>query len=144
MRRGDRGAGERVFLVGDNTNLPTSKAGSVAHFQADAVVHNLLGEIAGREAEPLADGPTNCFIESGFGKAVLIDFNYEVEPLPGELPLPRLGPLSLLRPTRVNHLGKLAFKPMYWHLRLPGRHIPLVPARMSLSGKRRELLQARA
>jgi sulfide:quinone oxidoreductase len=131
---------ERVFLVGDNTNVPTSKAGSVAHFQADAVVRNLLREIAGSEAEPLADGHTNCFIESGFGQAVLIDFNYDLEPVPGEFPLPHLGPLSLLRPTRANHLGKLAFKPIYWHLLLPGRHIPLVHARMSTVGKRLELV----
>lgn len=126
---------ERVFLLGDNANVPTSKAGSVAHFQAEVVVHNLLREIDGKPAQPLADGHANCFIETGFGKAILIDFNYDIQPVPGKFPLPIIGPMSLLRQTRINHLGKLAFKPIYWHMLLPGRHIPLVGSRMSTSGK---------
>ncbi len=132
---------ERVFLLGDNTNVPTSKAGSVAHFQAEVVVHNLLREIDGKPALPLADGHANCFIETGFGKAILIDFNYDIQPVPGRFPLPLLGPMSLLKETRMNHLGKLAFKPIYWNMLLPGRHIPLVGSRMSTSGKRMEVLQ---
>lgn len=132
---------ERIFLLGDNTNVPTSKAGSVAHFQADVVVHNLLREIAGEEAEPLADGHTNCFIETGFGKAALIDFNYDTQPVPGKFPLPIVGPMSLLRETYLNHLGKLAFKYIYWHMLLPGYPIPLVGSRMSTVGKRMETLE---
>jgi len=132
---------ERVFLLGDNTNVPTSKAGSVAHFQAEVVVHNLLREIDGKPALPLADGHANCFIETGFGKAILIDFNYDIQPVPGKFPLPVLGPMSLLKETRMNHLGKLAFKPIYWNMLLPGRHIPLVGSRMSTTGKRMEVLQ---
>jgi sulfide:quinone oxidoreductase len=132
---------ERVFLLGDNTNVPTSKAGSVAHFQAEVVVHNLLREIDGKPAEPLADGHANCFIETGFGKAILIDFNYDIQPVPGKFPLPVVGPMSLLEETRLNHLGKLAFKPIYWHMLLPGRPIPLVGSRMSTAGKRMDVLQ---
>jgi len=132
---------ERIFLLGDNTNVPTSKAGSVAHFQAEVVVHNLLREIEGKPALPLADGHANCFIETGFGKAILIDFNYDIQPVPGKFPLPVLGPMSLLKETRINHLGKLAFKPIYWNMLLPGRHIPLVGSRMSTSGKRMAVLQ---
>jgi len=132
---------ERIFLLGDNTNVPTSKAGSVAHFQAEIVVHNLLREIAGKPALPLADGHANCFIETGFGKAVLIDFNYDIQPVPGTFPLPLLGPMSLLKETRINHLGKLAFKSVYWHMLLPGRTIPFVPSRMSTSGKKMAVLQ---
>ena len=132
---------ERIFLLGDNTNVPTSKAGSVAHFQAEVVVHNLLREIEGKPALPLADGHANCFIETGFGKAILIDFNYDIQPVPGKFPLPVLGPMSLLKETRVNHLGKLAFKPIYWNMLLTGRHIPLVGSRMSTSGKRMGVLQ---
>lgn len=135
---------ERVFLLGDNTNVPTSKAGSVAHFQADVVVHNLLREMAGEPAEALADGHANCFIETGFGKAILVDFNYDIQPVPGKFPLPGIGPMTLLQETRLNHLGKLAFKPIYWHLLLPGRHIPLVGSQMSLRGKRMDVLAARA
>lgn len=134
---------ERVFLLGDNTNVPTSKAGSVAHFQAEIVVHNLLREIAGKEAQPLADGHANCFIETGRGKAILIDFNYDIQPVPGKFPLPVIGPLSLLKETRLNHLGKLAFKPIYWNVLLPGRPIPLVGSRMSTLGKRMGVLDTR-
>jgi sulfide:quinone oxidoreductase len=132
---------ERVFLLGDNTNVPTSKAGSVAHFQAEVVVHNLLREIDGKEAQPLADGHANCFIETGYGKAILIDFNYDIQPVPGRFPLPVLGPMSLLQESRINHLGKLAFRPIYWHMLLPGRTIPLVGSRMSTSGKKMAVLQ---
>lgn len=132
---------DRVFLVGDIANVPTSKAGSVAHFQADVVVHNLLREIAGQEAEPLADGHANCFIETGFNKAVLIDFNYDTQPVPGTFPVPGLGPLSLLKETYANHLGKLAFKYVYWYMLLPARPLPLVTSRMSTSGKRLEVLE---
>ncbi len=135
---------ERVFLLGDNTNVPTSKAGSVAHFQAEVVVHNLLREIADQEAEPLADGHANCFIETGHGKAILVDFNYDIQPVPGKFPLPGLGPMTLLGETRLNHLGKLAFKPIYWNLLLPGRPIPLVGSQMSTRGKRMEVLAAHA
>ncbi|HQR22382.1 MAG TPA: FAD/NAD(P)-binding oxidoreductase [Burkholderiaceae bacterium] len=131
---------ERIFLLGDNTNVPTSKAGSVAHFQAEVVVHNVLREIEGREAQPLADGHANCFIETGFGKAILIDFNYDIQPVPGSFPLPILGPMSLLKETRLNHLGKLAFRPIYWNMLLPGRPIPLVGSRMSTSGKKMDVL----
>jgi len=133
---------ERVFLLGDNTNVPTSKAGSVAHFQAEVVVHNLLREMAGQDAQPLADGHANCFIETGFGKAILVDFNYDVQPVPGKFPLPMIGPMTLLGETRLNHLGKLAFMPIYWNLLLPGHPIPLVPSRMSTRGKRMEVLTA--
>ncbi len=135
---------ERVFLVGDNTNVPTSKAGSVAHFQAEVVVHNLLREMAGQESEPLADGHANCFIETGFGKAILVDFNYDIQPVPGKFPVPVIGPMTLLAESRMNHLGKLAFKSIYWHMLLPGRRIPLVGSRMSTRGKRMEALAAYA
>jgi sulfide:quinone oxidoreductase len=132
---------ERVFLVGDIAGIPGSKAGSVAHFQADVVVHNLLREIAGKEAEPCADGHANCFIETGQGKAVLIDFNHEIQPVPGKFPLPVIGPLSLLKETRLNHLGKLAFKHIYWNMLLPARPLPLVGSQMSTLGKQLHFLQ---
>lgn len=135
---------ERVFLLGDNTNVPTSKAGSVAHFQAEVVVHNLLREMAGQDAQPLADGHANCFIETGYGKAILVDFNYDIQPVPGKFPLPLVGPMTLLEETRLNHLGKLAFKPIYWNMLLPGRPIPLVGSRMSTVGKRMGMLPAHA
>ena len=126
---------QNVFALGDAAALSISKAGSVAHFAVDVFVENFLDHIAGRPMERKFDGHANCFVESGAGKALLIDFNYDTEPLPGSYPLPVIGPLSLLKETRLNHLGKLAFKPIYWHMLLPGRRLP-VPTAMSMAGKR--------
>jgi sulfide:quinone oxidoreductase len=123
-----------IFVLGDATDLPASKAGSVAHFQSEVVAENLRRAIQGKSLEEGFDGHSNCFIESGYDKALLIDFNYDVEPLPGRYPWPWIGPLSLMKETRLNHLGKLAFRWMYWNALLPGRPIP-VSNRMSMSGK---------
>ena len=125
---------DRVFVIGDATDLPSSKAGAVAHFQSDVLVDNLLRAIAGRPLVPEFDGHANCFIETGHGKAMLIDFNYTTEPLPGKFPLPGLGPFTLLGESEVNHWGKLAFKWIYWNLLLAGKELPL-DHRMLMAGK---------
>jgi sulfide:quinone oxidoreductase len=124
-----------IFAIGDATDLPASKAGSVAHFEAEILAPNVQRFLAGLPLDPGFDGHSNCFIETGFDKALLIDFNYEVEPVPGKFPF-TLGPLSLLKESRLNHLGKLAFRWVYWNLLLPGHDIPGVAPRMSLRGKR--------
>ncbi len=128
-------AAENVFAIGDATNLPTSKAGSATHFEGEALVANIERFLAGEKLEGSYDGHVNCFIESGFHKALLIDFNYEVEPLPGRYPGAHVGPLPLLRESRLNHFAKLAFQPLYWHVLLPGRDIPGIGAQMSTAGK---------
>lgn len=125
-----------VFVIGDAGNLPASKAGSVAHFMLDILEANLLNYMQGREMTARFDGHANCYIETGFDKAVLIDFNYEVEPLPGTFPLPGVGPFTLLGESRTNHLGKLAFKWIYWNMLLKGIEIPTVHSHMSMSGKK--------
>jgi sulfide:quinone oxidoreductase len=125
---------DNIFALGDAGNIPTSKAGSVAHFAVDVFVHNFVEHIAGRPMTHRFDGHANCFIESGNGKGLLIDFNYDVEPLPGKYPLPGIGPFTLLKETEANHWGKLMFKWTYWNVLLPGRHLP-VPALMSMAGK---------
>jgi sulfide:quinone oxidoreductase len=117
-------AAANVFAIGDATNLPTSKAGSVTHFEADTLAGNVRRLVDGEPLEGSYDGHANCFIETGFGKALLIDFDYDVEPLPGRYPSAHLGPLPLLRESRANHLGKLLFQSIYWHALLPGRQIP--------------------
>jgi len=123
-----------VFAIGDANDIPTSKAGSVAHFAVDIFTGNFLQHIAGQPMTGSFDGHTNCFVESGDGKALLIDFNYDTEPLTGTYPVPGLGPFGLLRESRPNHWGKLGFRWMYWHMLLPGRPMPL-PAHMSMAGK---------
>ncbi|MFN8217709.1 MAG: FAD/NAD(P)-binding oxidoreductase [Solirubrobacterales bacterium] len=124
-----------VFAIGDAASLPTSKAGSATHFEGETLCANVERVLAGEEPRGSYDGHVNCFVESGFHKALLIDFDYEHEPLPGRFPEPRLGPLPLLRESRLNHLGKLAFQPLYWHMLLPGREIPGIGAEFSLAGK---------
>lgn len=123
-----------TFALGDATNVPTSKAGSVAHFQGDVLIENILRHIEGLEVRPDFDGHTNCFIETGFGKAILIDFNYDTEPLPGRFPLPGVGPFSLLRETAINHWGKLGFRWVYWNLLVRGEEMGL-DHRMLMAGK---------
>jgi len=129
-------ADDRIFAIGDATDAPASKAGSVAHFEADVFVPNFLAHVAGEPMRESFDGHANCFVESGDGKALLIDFNYDTEPLPGTYPLPLVGPMRLLRESRVNHWGKLGFRHLYWHMLLPGRRMP-VPTHMSMTGKHR-------
>lgn len=125
---------DNLFVLGDAANLPTSKAGSVAHFAVDSFSENFIRYIDGLEMLPTFDGHANCFIESGFGKGLLIDFNYDVEPLPGKYPLPGIGPFSLLQESEMNHWGKMLFRWLYWNTLLKGEEMPL-PARMSMAGK---------
>ena len=125
-----------IFALGDANDIPASKAGSVAHFSVDIFTGNFLRHVAGRPMTGRFDGHANCFVESRNGKALLIDFNYDTEPLPGRYPIPGVGPFHLLEETHINHLGKLAFRWMYWSVLLPGRPMPL-PAHMSMAGKHR-------
>ena len=125
---------ENVWLIGDASNAPASKAGSVAHFMLDVVVENILRHMEGLELLPKFDGHANCFIESGNEKGVLIDFNYDVEPLPGMFPLPGFGPFSLLKEAPANHWGKMMFKWIYWNVLLKGGEMPF-ESQMSMAGK---------
>jgi sulfide:quinone oxidoreductase len=125
---------ENVWLIGDASNAPASKAGSVAHFMLDVVVENILRHMESLEPLPKFDGHANCFIESGNEKGVLIDFNYDVEPLPGMFPLPGFGPFSLLKESPANHWGKMMFKWIYWNVLLKGGEMPF-ESQMSMAGK---------
>lgn len=126
---------QNVFVIGDASNIPASKAGSVAHFEAEILTENILRYIKDQPLKEEFDGHANCFIETGGGKALLIDFNYTHEPVEGTFPFPGIGPLRLLKESRMNHMGKLAFRWVYWHMLLKGTHIPFVSATMSEKGK---------
>lgn len=125
---------ENVWVIGDAGDLPTSKAGSVAHFMLDILVENIQRHMEGLKPLPKFDGHANCFIESGFDMGILIDFNYDVEPLPGKFPLPGFGPFSLLKESAANHWGKMAFRWMYWNILLKGGELPF-ESQMSMAGK---------
>ncbi|MCE9622699.1 MAG: NAD(P)/FAD-dependent oxidoreductase [Actinomycetia bacterium] len=122
-----------VFAIGDATNVPISKAGSVTHFEGEAIVGNIVRYLNHEPLDESYDGHANCFIETGFGKALMIDFNYDTEPLPGHFPT-AVG-VPLLKESRVNHLGKLMFQWVYWHALLQGRDIPGIGADMPEHGK---------
>jgi sulfide:quinone oxidoreductase len=126
---------ENIFAIGDATNIPTSKAGSVAHFEGEILLENVLHYINGEPLREGFDGHANCFIETGHGKALLIDFNYSHEPVEGTFPFPGVGPLTLLKESRMNHMGKMAFKWIYWNMLITGKHIPFVPNQMQEAGK---------
>jgi sulfide:quinone oxidoreductase len=130
---------DRIYVIGDATNVPTSKAGAVAHYESETVVENLIREIDGHQPRPTFDGHATCFIVSGYEKAVLIDFNYEVEPLPGKFPFPGLGPCTLLGESHFNYWGKMMFKWVYWNMMLKGLDLPLEP-QMTMAGKMRARL----
>lgn len=135
---------ENVFIIGDAGNVPASKAGSVAHFMLDIVVENLLSHMKGQEMNAYFDGHANCFIESGFNKGLLIDFNYDVEPLAGTFPFAGIGPFPLLKESYLNHIGKMGFKWVYWNILLKARELPFVETHMTMSGKKKSLAQTPA
>ncbi len=126
---------QNVFVLGDASDIPASKAGSVAHFEAEILTENIIRFIKDEPLKEEFDGHANCFVETGNGKAILIDFNYTHEPVEGEFPFPGIGPLRLLKESRMNHMGKLAFRWIYWNVLLKGTHIPFVSANMQEAGK---------
>ena len=128
---------ENIFALGDASDIPASKAGSVAHFAVEMFAKNFVNYVAGKPMTHRFDGHANCFIESGNGKGLLIDFNYTTEPLTGKFPIPVIGPMPLLKESRINHIGKLAFRWIYWNMLLPGRKIP-ISASMKMAGKKIE------
>lgn len=128
-------AKENIFVIGDATNLPASKAGSVAHFEGEILLENIMRYINGKELLDEFDGHANCFVETGHGKALLIDFNYTHQPVSGTFPIPGVGPLNLLKESRMNHMGKMAFKWIYWNMLITGKHIPFVSSKMNEAGK---------
>ncbi len=96
-----RDGSDNVFVVGDTTNIPLSKAGSTAHFEADTVVQNITHLVLeGRWARQY-DGKVFCFIETGMSTGTYIWFNYETPPKPTP-------------PTQMVHWAKLAYNRMYW------------------------------
>jgi sulfide:quinone oxidoreductase len=125
---------ENIFVLGDASDIPTSKAGSVVHFSSDVLHENLICAIEDRPYTARFDGHSNCYIETGHCKGALIDFNYDTEPLPGYFPFPGVGPFGLLKETRINHYGKLLFRWIYWHILLKGKELP-ISTEMTMAGK---------
>jgi sulfide:quinone oxidoreductase len=102
---------ERIYALGDATDLPLSKAGSTAHFEAPIVVERIVAGVEGRPPDPVAGsytGKVMCFFEVGDGKGTLLQFDYDHPPRPP-------------KPGRIWHLGKVVFNRIYWHTVPQGR-----------------------
>jgi len=100
-----------IWALGDATDLPLSKAGSTAHFQAPVVAERVAAAVVGREPEgkkSIYTGRVMCFFEIGDGKGTLLRFDYDHPPKPP-------------KPGRIWHLGKIVFNKTYWHTVPRGR-----------------------
>ena len=100
-----------VYALGDATDLPLSKAGSTAHFEAPVVTERIVAAIEGRAVDHARGdylGKVMCFFEIGDGKGTLLQFDYEHPPRPP-------------KPNRIWHLGKIVFNKTYWHTVPKGR-----------------------
>jgi len=128
---------ENIFVIGDATDLTSSKAGSVAHYQSNIIVDNIIRSIDKRPLNEGFDGHATCFIESGFGKGIMVDFSYDVEPLPGRFPLPGIGPFALLEESKMNHWGKMMYRWIYWNIMLKGSDFP-IEEQLVMAGKKRK------
>jgi sulfide:quinone oxidoreductase len=105
------GGRPNVFALGDATDLPLSKAGSTAHFEAPVVTERIVAAIEGREVDHRRGdylGRVMCFFEIGDGKGTLLQFDYEHPPKPP-------------KPNQLWHLGKIVFNKTYWHTVPKGR-----------------------
>jgi sulfide:quinone oxidoreductase len=108
LQVGDR---PNVFALGDATDLPLSKAGSTAHFEAPVVTERIVAAVEGRDVEPRKGnylGKVMCFFEVGDGKGTLLQFDYAHPPRPP-------------KPNQLWHLGKIVFNKTYWHTVPKGR-----------------------
>ena len=97
---------ERVFALGDATDLPVSKSGSAAHFEAKVIAHRLIAAVRGEEPDPrhtMYDGEVMCFLETGHSHATQLVFNYERPPHPPH-------------PSLFYHMEKQLFNRAYWHI----------------------------
>lgn len=128
---------DNVWVMGDGGGFGATKAGSVVHYQSDVVHENIMAYINGEPQHGWSDGHTFCYIESGFEKGYCIDYNYEIEPVVGDYPFPGVPLVALLKDSEMNHIGKLMFKWIYWHLLLKG--VWLGPATMQLEGKQLQM-----
>ncbi|MGZ3641057.1 MAG: NAD(P)/FAD-dependent oxidoreductase, partial [Candidatus Limnocylindrales bacterium] len=86
-----------VYAIGDATDLPLSKAGSTAHFEAPVVAERIAARVKGRAPDAKTgsyEGKVMCFFEIGDGKGTLLQFDYAHPPRPP-------------KPNRLWHLGKI-------------------------------------
>ncbi|MBK7400004.1 MAG: FAD-dependent oxidoreductase [Myxococcales bacterium] len=113
-----------VFVLGDATDLDVPKVGSVAHYQAELLVENLVRHLHKKPLLGSYEGHASYFVETGGGKALLVDYDHDHEPHVGYFPT-GVGPIPMLQESRLAHYGKRAFRFLYWSGLLPGRPFPV-------------------
>jgi len=116
---------DRVYVVGDASNLPTSKAASSAHFQAEVAAENISREIYGIESLKEYNGRAICYVITGFNEAIMLELDYSGLVKKAKFPLPLLGPLTPGKVSRASYLAKLMSRWFYWHSWLKGKNFPL-------------------
>ena len=92
---------ERIFAMGDATDLPISKSGSTAHFEAPVVASRIASLVRGTAPKEAYQGRVMCFLEIGEGRATSLRFDYAHPPTPPQ-------------PSRLWHWAKWAFNRAYW------------------------------
>ncbi len=117
-----------VFVLGDAADLPIAKLGSVAHYEAELLADNLVRLVHGLDVRPTFDGHASTFVETGDGRAVLLDRDYAHAQFHR-----RMGWFPLLEQSRFAHFGKRAFPWVYWNVVLPGRRLPVSSRRPSVA-----------
>jgi sulfide:quinone oxidoreductase len=105
---------ERIFAIGDATDLPISKSGSTAHFEAPVVASRIASLVRGTAPKTNYGGKVMCFLETGDGRSTILRFDYEHPPAPPQ-------------PRRVWHMAKWMFNRLYWDVVPTGR----VPERIA-------------
>jgi sulfide:quinone oxidoreductase len=99
---------DNVFALGDATDLPISKSGSTAHFEAPVIASRIASLVKGTAPKTNYGGRVMCFLETGDGKATSLRFDYEHPPVPP-------------KPNRAWHVAKWLFNRLYWETVPQGR-----------------------
>ncbi len=105
---------ENIWVIGDTADLASPKTASAIHSMARTVAANIQLLDHGKALKDTFEGMTRCFVSVGKGKSIFMKFSYHEEPSHGLYPLPILGPFSMLKPTRINHLAKMSLSWVYW------------------------------
>jgi len=97
-----------IFGLGDCTDIPVSKSGAAAHFEAKVVAKSIVADLRGQPAPLKYDGRVTCYCDAGYHKGISMSFDYEHPPVP--------PPLGL-----KDWLGKQILNRAYWFLIPQGR-----------------------
>ena len=90
-----------VYVIGDATDLPLPKAGSVADSESYVIAHNIANDIKGNLGVKYYEGDVFCYIATGIGTATYAKANYTTEP-------------KLVPSSQALWWSKVAYNKLYW------------------------------